>query len=515
MKLKNRIQLITYPDSFGINLKELKEIMDKYFSDYISGIHILPFYPSSGDRGFAPITQLKVETQFGNWNDIKELSKKYLLIADLIANHISAESIFFKDYLKNGEKSKYADYFITNTKFSRTILPHRKKTPPILAFFENLVNKFRNADKIFHSFGVDKFLLKKIYRPRIKSPFVPFIFKDRSVKYLWCTFTKNQIDLDIYNDNIKKLLKTYITKLTYNGIKIIRLDAAGYLIKKRGTSSFMLPETRKVISWLGKVAHNNGALILPEVHDQYDHLIKLSALKNVDYIYDFQLPLLILHSIYNKNFSAVKNWLRIRPNNIISVLDTHDGIPVIDLKNLLSKNELLEISKRIISNGGNEAKKASINNDMQDIDIYQINCTYYSALGENENNYIIARAIQFFIPGIPQIYYVGLLAGKNDIEKLKKTNIGRDVNRHNYSKKEIKQELKRNIVKRLMKLVKFRNNYPIFDGNFSIEESSDKKLILNWYKNKLFLKVKIDLDKSNVKVNFINEKTNQEETVEF
>ena len=50
----------------------------------------------------------------------------------------------------------------------------------------------------------------------------------------------------------------------------------------------------------------------------------------------------------------------------------------------------------------------------RNVDTSQINCTFYDALGADDLKYLLARAIQFFIPGVPQVYYVGLLAGRND-----------------------------------------------------------------------------------------------------
>jgi len=513
--MENKIHIITYADSLGEDLKELDLILEKYFKNVISGVHILPFYPSSGDRGFAPLTHLEVDPKFGKWDDIKRLSKKYTLMADIMVNHISIESEYFQDYIEKGKKSQYADYFITNDKFSRRIFPRRKRTPVILDFIEKITNTLRDIDKIFHSAGVSKVSLKKIYRPRAESPFVPFILKGGTVEYLWCTFTKEQADLDVYNEDVKKLLEEYIVKLTQNGIKIIRLDAVGYLIKKRGTSSFMLPETKDFINWLGEISRKNRVLALPEIHNHYDYQIELSRMKNVDYVYDFQIPLLVLYVIYNKNSATIKKWLKIRPNNTINALDTHDGIPVVDVEDLLTEEQIAETSKKIIFNGGNETKRASGNSGAQNVDTYQINCTYYSALGENDDDYIVARAIQFFIPGIPQVYYVGLLAGKNDAEKLRETNIGRDINRHNYTIKEIEYEMKRNVVKRLMKLMEFRNNYPIFDGKFSVGGSDDKNLIFRWRKDKLFLEVIVDLNKKRVSAHYLNAKTNKEKQIEF
>jgi len=513
--MKNKIHIITYADSLGENLNELDLVLEKYFRDIVGGVHILPFYPSSGDRGFAPVTHLEVDSKFGNWEDIQKLSKKYIVTADIMVNHISTKSFFFRDYLEKGDESKYADYFVTSDKFSRRILPCRKKSLIILNFIEKIINNFRNFDKIFHTTGVNKFSFKKIYRPRSESPFIPFVFKDGTIKHFWCTFTKEQVDLDFCNEEVKNFLKEYIIKLAQNGIKIIRLDAVGYTIKKRGTNSFMLPETYDLIDWLSKVAHENGMLSLPEIHNHYDYQVELSNMKEVDFVYDFQIPLLILNAIYNKDVTTIKKWLKIRPENTINVLDTHDGIPIVDVKDLLAKSEIAETSKKIILNGGNEAKRASGNNEVSNVDTYQINCTYYSALRENDDDYIVARAIQFFIPGISQVYYVGLLAGKNDVDKLRETNIGRDINRHNYTIKEIENEMERIIVKRLMRLMKFRNEYPVFDGKFTVEKSSNKKLIFKWFKEKLFFEVIIDLEKKKVKAYFVDEKSGKEKTIEF
>ncbi|HFC76979.1 MAG TPA: sucrose phosphorylase [Candidatus Moranbacteria bacterium] len=512
--MKNGVYLITYANSLGKNLKELELVLETYFKNIICGVHILPFYPSSGDRGFSPLTHLKVDPNFGDWEDIKRLSQKYDLIADIMVNHISAKSVFFKDYLEKGEKSKYADYFITNNKFSRRIFPIRKKTPSLLNFIEKTVNGFRDADKIFHNDGVNKTSLRNIYRPRTGSPFVPFLLKNGSIEYIWCTFTEEQIDLDTYNENVKEILKNYIFNLAKNGIKLIRLDAVGYAVKKRGTNCFMLPETYDFINWLGAIAHKNNVSILPEVHNHYSYQIELDELKEVDYVYDFQMSVLVLNAIYNKNGAVIKRWLKVRPKNIINVLDTHDGIPIVDVEDLLSKQEIIKTSKKILSNGGNEAKRASGDNS-ENVDTYQINCTYYSALGEDDDAYIVARAIQFFVPGLPQVYYGGFLAGKNDAKKVKKTNIGRDINRHNYTIEEINSEMDRNVVRRLMKLIKFRNNFPIFDGNFSVVQTDNKKFIFRWRKKSLFLETIIDLNKKTVKVNYLDGKTKKLKKIKF
>ena len=117
MSIKNKIILITYPDSFGKNLKELNHILNTYFKDYINGVHILPFYPSSGDRGFAPITYLKVDEKFGSWQDIDKIKKNFDLAFDFMINHISKKSKYFNDFLEKKENSIYSDMFINYTNF--------------------------------------------------------------------------------------------------------------------------------------------------------------------------------------------------------------------------------------------------------------------------------------------------------------------------------------------------------------------------------------------------------------
>jgi sucrose phosphorylase len=103
------------------------------------------------------------------------------------------------------------------------------------------------------------------------------------------------------------------------------------------------------------------------------------------------------------------------------------------------------------------------------LDIYQVNTTYYSALGNNDKAYLLARALQFFAPGIPQVYYVGLLAGANDIELMERTKNGRDINRHYYSLEEIENEQKRPLIQELNKLMELRNSHPAFSLDGSIE----------------------------------------------
>lgn len=468
--VRNKIQLITYPDSLGSNLKDLNFVLNKYFKNLIGGVHILPFFPSSADRGFAPLNYDEVDAKFGNWDDIKEISKNFEIMADFIMNHVSSKSYYFQHYMMFGEESHYADMFLTYNKV-----------------FGKLSKEM--ADKY----------TKMIYRPRPTEPFLVIHLPDKSEEKVWVTFSPDQIDIDWNSKVTRDIMAEALFKLKENGVNYLRLDAAGYTSKRAGTSCFFNEEVYDYINWV-KDKCGGDIKMLPEVHNNYR--LQLDIANRCDYTYDFQLTALILDAIYFGDSRGLKNWIKIRPNNMFTVLDTHDGIGIIDGEDLLSLEELKNVKDKLFENGGNIAYRASGENS-ENLDVYQVNCTYYSALNENDDAYLLARAIQFFVPGIPQVYYVGLLAGKNDGELLDKTGVGRDVNRHYYSLEEIECEIEKPVVKKLLELMNFRNNYDAFDGDFELNESSNNLLSMSWKKGKYECKLSVDLQSYMIELKYV------------
>jgi len=184
--------------------------------------------------------------------------------------------------------------------------------------------------------------------------------------------------------------------------------------------------------------------------------------------------MLLLHTLYTGSNERLLAWLRICPRKQFTTLDTHDGIGVVDVLGLLSDEEIDHIRDELFNRQAN-VKQVYNTPAYNNLDIYQINCTYYSALGADDDAYVLARAIQFFSPGIPQVYYVGLLAGENDIELVERTKVGRDINRHQYTKAEVAENASRPVVRRLM------NTYPAFSGDFAIGSTEgDNELSLSW-----------------------------------
>lgn len=461
MPLKNQCQLITYPDSLGKNLQELHWVMKKYFKNIIGGVHILPFYPSSADRGFSPIRYDEVDKSFGTWEDVERIGQDFDLMVDFMVNHISRQSVYFQDFLENGNNSQYADMFLSFKKLSPTG-------------------------------EIDKSDLDKIYTRKPRPPYFEAELKDGSKQKVWCTFDHEQIDVDINSSVTKEVFRDFILFMLRRKTKIIRMDAFAYVTKKLGTNCFFLePQVWEVLEWLNQYLTAFECELLPEIHEHYTIQQKIA---DKGYrVYDFALPMLCLQAIYGKTSTNLKNWLAICPRKQVTTLDTHDGIGIVDVADLLTPAEIEQTVEDLYQQGANVNKRYSSDPEYQNLDIYQINCTYYSALGNDDDAYITARTVQMFTPGIPQVYYVGLLAGTNDIELLEKTKHGRNINRHNYTLDEIEQEVQKPVVQRLFKLMEFRNSSPAFDGELEIFESSDFELNLIWTKGEHFAKANINL----------------------
>lgn len=447
MKIKNQAMLITYSDSLGKNLKELKKVLEGPLKDTVGGLHILPFFPSSGDRGFAPMDYTKVDPAFGDWKDIEALSKDYYLMFDFMINHISAQSFYFLDFLEKKDGSKYADLFIRYKHFWPNGEPSQE--------------------------DVDL-----IYKRKPRAPYRIARFADGSEEKVWCTFDEQQIDLDVTTETTRQFIKENLEHLAKHGASIIRLDAFAYANKKIGTNCFFVePDIWEMLHFPRNLLAPQGIEILPEIHEHYTIQQKIAGQDY--YVYDFALPMLVLHALYSGTVNRLVHWMAICPRKQFTTLDTHDGIGVVDVKDLLTDEEIEETREALYAQGAN-VKKIYSTEAYNNLDIYQINCTYYSALGNNDQAYLLARVLQCFAPGIPQIYYVGLLAGENDIELLESSKEGRNINRHYYDLEEIEREVERPVVQSLFQLLKFRNTSPAFDGEFVVEMLDSHTLHITW-----------------------------------
>lgn len=278
--------------------------------------------------------------------------------------------------------------------------------------------------------------------------------------------------------------------LCERGAKMIRLDAFGYVTKQPGTRCFMEePGVWDILAKIKDVTDPYGVQLLCEVHENYACNIELA--RRGYWCYDFALPLLMLHAMEYQHATSLRHWLRICPRRQITVLDTHDGMGIDDIKGLAPLVDIEELQNTVEHCLGcnpnykyifkpTEGPPGSANDPTSlalggryEPHPHQYNCTYYSAVKKNPAAYLLARAIQFFTPGVPMVYYVGMLAGTNDHEFAERTGHGRDINRHHYTIEEAEAAVQQPVVQDLLALCRFRNSFPAFQGNFSLDSAVD------------------------------------------
>jgi sucrose phosphorylase len=469
--MKNQVQLITYVDRLGGGgIDDLRALLAGPLAGLFGGVHLLPFFhPIDGaDAGFDPIDHTQVDPRLGDWAAIGRLAGELDVMADVIVNHMSADSPQFRDWRAHGAASACDGLFLTY----HAVFPQ----------------------------GATEADLMALYRPRPGLPFSPVTLADGTKRLMWTTFTPQQIDIAVAHPQGRAYLDGILRTLADNGIRMVRLDAVGYAIKKAGTSSFMMPETFDFIADFAGRAKALGIEVLVEIHSYHQRQIEIA--RQVDWVYDFALPPLVLHALHFGDAGPLRRWIAIRPSNSLTVLDTHDGIGIIDVgadasdrvgsPGLVPPAELDALVERIHEASGGTSRLAT-GAAASNLDLYQVNCSFFDALGRDDEAYLAARAIQFFLPGVPQVYYVGLLAGTNDLDLLRATGIGRDINRHRYSRADIEFDLLRPVVQRLLELIRLRNRHPAFGGRFDAPDRPAGQLALRWTHAAGTLTLEVDL----------------------
>ncbi len=472
--MKNQVQLITYVDRLaGGGVADLHGLLTGPLANVFGGVHMLPFFnPIDGaDAGFDPSDHLAVDTRLGDWSDVSRLSNDIPVMADVIVNHVSAQSPAFQDYLQKGIDSEYAGLFL-------------------------------GYNDVF-PVGATETQLLKIYRPRPGFPFSRYTFGDGTERLMWTTFTPQQIDINIFHEKGEQYLIDILDTFQEAGITMIRLDAAGYAVKKAGTSCFMIPDTFEFIADFTTKAKKREIDVLVEIHSYHRTQIEIAS--RVSYVYDFALPPLILHALFEGTGQYLNNWLSISPRNCVTVLDTHDGIGVIDVgpegdqPGLIPDEEVNKLVETIHERSKGESRQAT-GAAASNLDLYQVNCTYYDALGQDDDLYIMARALQFFAPGVPQVYYAGFLAEANAMELLQRTKVGRDINRPYFDESSVKVALERPVVQRLIRLIRFRNEHFAFQGDFEQRHEGGERYCFTWKNLKAMVELIVDFKVRSVQV---------------
>jgi sucrose phosphorylase len=463
------VELITYADRLAPDLRGLTEVLDGPLAGLFGGVHVLPFFvPIDGsDAGFDPDDHRRVDPRMGTWTDVERLGELAALTADLIVNHISARSAPFRDYLEHGSESVHAGMFLT-------------------------------LDTVFPDGATEQDLLA-IYRPRPGLPFTAQEFADGGRRLLWTTFTADQIDLDLACPAAIAYLDAILDTFAEHGVSTVRLDAVGYAVKRAGTSCFLIPETLDFVDRLCRSIHERGMEALVEVHAHHRHQLEIAA--RVDWVYDFALPPLLLHGLFTGEVGPLAEWLTVRPPNCVTVLDTHDGIGVVDVApeegphgapGLLDGARIDALVEQIHRRSGGASRRAT-GVSASNLDLYQVNCTFHDALGGDDTSHLLARLVQLLLPGRPQLYYVGLLAGGNDTELLAASGVGRDINRHRYTPEEIDGARRRPVVRALFNAIRLRARHAAFDGVFTWRVDGPSQLVLGWEHDDATVELNADL----------------------
>jgi sucrose phosphorylase len=441
--------ILVYAERVGGNLGEIEKLLKGPLKDF-EGIHVLPFFhPYDGDdAGFDPIDHKIVDPRLGDWADFKRISETHELTADLIVNHSSYLSPEFLDWQQKGEKSEFDGLFLT-------------------------------FDVVFPNGGTEDGITS-FYRPRPGLPFTAYEVDGRR-RLVWTTFMPSQVDIDIKHPAGQKYLRNVLEALKSGGVKVVRLDAVGYAVKTPGTDSFMTPETLKFVEEISELIHSYDMRVLVEVHAHYTQQLDIAPL--VDLIYDFQTAPLLLHSFFTGTVDKLDLWFQQRPTNCLNVLDTHDGYGVIDAgpingrPGLITQDDMAFIFEKAAENTGGHSNIASVVPQWFTLP-HQINATLPNILA-NDTAYVISRAVQFFLPGEPQVYYVGLFNGMDDQELFRKSEQGRDVNRHNYTPAELEEALKQPVTRAIIALARLRK-HNAFNGNFTYAQTGQDSMTLAW-----------------------------------
>ena len=489
-----RPMLNVYPDSINGNVKGIIELLKKYIPETFSSIYMLPsVFHSDLDRGFS-IIDYDIEESMASKEDIRNLSDMGLdLKMDFVMNHLSVNSPQFKDLIEKGEKSEYKDFFINWNLFWKG--------------YGKL-----NEDGVLIP---DKKYIDKMFFRKPGLPVLKVRMPDGKKVPYWNTFYQKvecdndgneeyfgQMDLNIKSELVWDYYREVLKKLALYGAKIVRLDAFAYAPKEPGEKNFLNePGTWDLLSKVAEEAGKYNLKLLPEIHAGYNEKIYQKISQKGYITYDFFMPGLIIDAIENKNGDSLARWGKeIIDKNIstVNMLGCHDGIPLLDLKGMIPEERIQALIDTIVNRGGYIKNLHGQKNIY-----YQVNSTFYSALGEDDKKMLVARAIQLFMPGKPQIWYLDMFAGKNNHDAVKRAGEGghKEINRTNLDMAYILENLDKEVVTKQIELIKFRNTFSVFKKAANIKfESHGGILKIKWNYKSESAELIVDFDKMEYKI---------------
>lgn len=438
------VLLITYGNSiiepYTHPLKTLDKFLGTFVQDGVSTVHILPFFPFSSDDGFSVIDYRKVNPQLGDWDDVKQIASRYRLMFDLVINHVSRESLWFYDFV--GDIPPARDYFIE--------LP-------------------QDTD------------VSMVTRPR-NTPLLASVNTHRGIKFLWATFSEDQIDLNFANPDV---LVEFVDILLYylsQGARMIRLDAIAFLWKQLGTSCVHLPQTHEVVKLMRTLFEYRYPACILLTETNVPHAENLSYFGKGDeahMVYQFALPPLVLYTMNRGNATELTQWagaLGTLPKHCtyLNFTASHDGIGLRALEGIISAREVADLIDCMHRFGGFVSMKANPNGEDSP---YEINISLFDAMQGTRRGpdqwqvprFVCSQAIMLAMQGIPALYIHSLVATPNDRHGVELSGRTRSINRKSWDYDELLSMLEspntpnHEVYKALMHLLAIRRQEPCFN----------------------------------------------------
>ena len=474
-KANIRPMLNVYPDSLGGTLHDVAALLGRdEVRGAFSSLSVLPrLFHSALDRGFSVI-DFELEQSLATEDDLAALRALGVdLKLDFVLNHLSVQSPQFQDLVQNGEQSEYRDFFIDWNEFWAG---HGEMTP------EGYIQP-------------DPALIRDMFFRKPGLPILMVGFPDgREVPY-WNTFYQSvttdengrrrylgQMDLNIRSERVQAFYHDTLRRLAAYGAGIVRLDAFAYAAKAVGARNFFNePETWELLQSLRETADAENLELLPEIHASYREARHEQIAQRGYMTYDFFLPGLVIDALESGDGARLAAWateLQEKGIRTVNMLGCHDGIPLLDLVGILPEERIQALIDLVVSRGGFVKNLHGQKNVY-----YQVNATFYSALGEDDKKMLLARAIQLFMPGKPQVWYLDLFAGKNDHAAVARAGEGghKEINRTNLTVADIEAGLQKEVVQKQGELLRLRNSCPAFDWNARVTaEAEGEALTICW-----------------------------------
>lgn len=505
MKINPGPMLNAYPDSLGGTLSDaVAFLQEKEVKGAFSSFYILPsLFNTDLDRGFSVI-DYGINGVIAKEEDLEALQSMGIdLKLDFILNHLSVQSPQFQDLVEKGDASAYKDFFIDWNKFWEGCgdLDENGVLVPRQEYIK---------DMFFRKPGLPVLVVE--FADGTKRPYWNTFYQQVDVDENGKKHYLGQMDLNIKSPQVLDFYQQTLAALAGYGAKIVRLDAFAYAPKEVGAKNFLNdPGTWDFLQQITGMAQPYGVALLPEIHASYEEgTYKIIAQKGY-MVYDFFLPGLVLDAFEQKSGEKLAAWANeILQSGMktVNMLGCHDGIPVLDLKGLLPEERIQSLIDTLVKRGGFVKDLHGAKNVY-----YQVNATYYSALGEDDRRMLLARALQLFMPGKPQVWYLDLFAGKNDYAAMERAGAGghKEINRTNLSKEAMAAALEKPVVQRQLELLKLRADCPVFQEGAAITVKAEgSTLTMAWEKGGQIAALKADLADASFTLTVVDEATGKE-----